>query len=116
MNDEETTLAEVKSSFGEFVRERNWEQYHSPKNLAMSIGIEAAELMEIFQWLKEGESLEISGHEEKFQNVREELADIVIYCCGMANVLGIDLARSIEEKLDLNRRKYPVEKYFGKFE
>lgn len=94
-----------------FVRERDWEQFHTPKNLAMSIAIEAAELMEIFQWGPEAAEMV----PDDLAKVREELADVVIYCLAMANRLGIDLSSAVKEKVAKNSRKYPKEKYSGRY-
>lgn len=88
-----------------FKKDRNWDQFHNPKDLALSISLEAAELLEVFQW--SGTDLEVSS---KARKAREELADIVIYCIYMADRLGVDLADAISDKLDVNDEKYPVEK------
>lgn len=111
MGDETTTVKQLKDMVAAFVAERDWQQFHTPKNLAMSIAIEAAELMELFQWSDETARLQ-----EKLVNLREELADVVIYCLAMANSVGFDLSAAVHEKMGINRRKYPVEKYRGKYE
>lgn len=107
-SDQETTLQEVKTRVQHFLKERGWESHHSPKNLAMSISIEAAELMEIFQWVdsKEAESFAKEAP-ERFKHVRQEVADVVIYCISLANALGFDLARALDEKIDHNAERYP---------
>ena len=91
-----------------FREERDWSQFHNPKDLALSISLEAAELLEVFQW--SGADLEVA---EKADEAREELADVAIYCIYMADRLGVDLAKAISEKIDENARKYPVEKSKG---
>lgn len=106
MNDGTTTVKELKDTFREFVRARMWEKAHSPKNLAMSIAIEAAELMEIFQWSSVEEAKDV-GATPQFEHVKEELADVLIYCLSMANRLEIDISSAIEEKLVKNAKKYP---------
>lgn len=92
-----------------FRKDRNWEQFHNPKDLAISISLEAAELLEIFQW--SGSDLEVS---EKKQEMQDELADILIYSIMMADSLGLNLENIILNKLEKNNQKYPVEKSFGK--
>lgn len=95
-----------------FRRERDWEKFHTPKDLAISIVLEAAELLEEFQWKSEGEvSRHVAG--EGRQQIAEELADLAIYIRLMAHDLGIDLEEAIRAKIEKNRAKYPVEKSRG---
>ena len=112
MADQNTTLHDLKTRTAEFVHERDWEQFHTPKNLSMSIAIEAAELMEHFQWMKVEESASLTS--EELQKVGEELADIVLYALSMANSLGLDLSKTVLDKMAKNARKYPREKVRGK--
>jgi dCTP diphosphatase len=112
MNDSQTTLQELKDRMARFVHERDWEQFHTPKNLAMSIAIEAAELMEHFQWLKVEESNNLDA--DHLTEIGEELADIIIYSLSLSNTLGLDLAQTVCAKMDKNIRKYPAEKVKGK--
>ena len=112
MGDSGTTLQQLKEKMSEFVREREWEQFHTPKNLSMSIAIEAAELMEHFQWLTVEESKNLS--DEALADIGEELADIVIYALSLSNALDLDLSETILAKMDKNIRKYPKEKVRGK--
>lgn len=91
-----------------FRDDRNWKQFHNPKDLAISISLEAAELLEVFQW--SGEDVRCS---EKKERVREELADVVNYCILMADVCGLDLDEIVLEKIEKNAEKYPVEKAYG---
>ncbi|PLY01270.1 MAG: NTP pyrophosphohydrolase [Desulfuromonas sp.] len=112
MNDAQTTLQELKDRMATFVRERDWEQFHTPKNLSMSIAIEAAELMEHFQWLTVEQSKNLD--DEALSDIGEELADIVIYSLSLSNYLGLDLASTVQAKMDKNIRKYPKEKVRGK--
>lgn len=112
MSDKETTLQDLKERMATFVQERDWEQFHSPKNLSMSISIEAAELMEHFQWLSGDQSCRLE--DESLHAVGEELADIVLYCLSMANTLQIDLAQTVEAKMLKNERKYPRDQVRGK--
>jgi len=104
----EKLLSEIK----QFNSERDWDQYHSPKNLAVSICIEAAELLENFQW-EDKKVSEIKKDEKIVGCVGEELADIFIYALNLADKLGIDIEKSIKKKLEINRKKYPIEKAHG---
>ena len=112
MSDRQTTLQELKDRMAAFVRERDWEQFHTPKNLSMSIAIEAAELMEHFQWLTVEASKNLPP--EALTEIGEELADIVIYSLSLANTLELDLAETILAKMEKNIRKYPSDKVRGK--
>ncbi len=112
MADERMTLSDLKERMAAFVRERDWEQFHTPKNLSMSIAIEAAELMEHFQWLTVEQSKSLDA--VALHDIGEELADIVIYSLSMANFLQIDLAETVLAKMEKNIRKYPKEKVRGK--
>ena len=107
MNDNDTTIGELRERVAGFISERDWEQFHDPKNLAMSIAIEAAELMEIFQWVTPEESRNITNNPEKYSQPREELADVLIYALRLADFASIDAADAIEEKLKINAEKYP---------
>ena len=91
-----------------FRDDRNWKQFHNPKDLAISISLEAAELLEVFQW-----SAEDVKCEGKLDKVREELADVVNYCILMADACGLDLDEIVMEKIKQNAQKYPVEIAFG---
>jgi NTP pyrophosphatase (non-canonical NTP hydrolase) len=115
MNDRETTLHQLREKVDAFVRERRWHQFHTPKNLAMSLAIEAAELMEHFQWFTPEQSLAVAENPEKKQQVGEEMADVFCYLMGMANRLEVDLSDAVERKLVKNARKYPAEEYRGYF-
>lgn len=108
--DEKTTLAELKTAVTEFVRERDWERFHSPKNLSMALAAEAGELMEHFLW----QNLEESSDTARREEVADELADIVIYAIEFANIAEIDLSTAIAAKMKKNAMKYPVEKARGK--
>jgi NTP pyrophosphatase (non-canonical NTP hydrolase) len=108
MNDEQTTVRELRETVEQFVRERNWQQFHTPKNISMALAVEAAELLEHFQWLTMEESWEIVQDPDKLLGVREELADVVCYALAMANRLELDLSTAIEKKMEKNRLKYPA--------
>jgi NTP pyrophosphatase (non-canonical NTP hydrolase) len=114
MNDGETQLSEIKERVLAFAQERDWEQFHSPKNLSMAIAAEAAELMEHFLW-QSTEASRNGMHAEKLRRqVAEELADIFIFAIEFANVTGLDIASIIEAKMERNAAKYPVEKAKGR--
>lgn len=113
--DQSTTAAELREVVRHFVDERNWQQFHTPKNLAMALAIEAAELMEHFQWLTPEASRDVAGDAEKLTEVQDELADVLCYALAMANELGIDITEALHSKMVKNRQKYPVEEYRGRF-
>ncbi len=112
MTDAKTTVSFLRSKVRRFINERDWEQFHSPKNVAMSIAIEAAELMEHFQWTY-SKKLE-AGKAAELNRIEEEVADIAMYVFDLCNVLGIDLSTAIERKLVHNRKKYPAAQVRGK--
>jgi NTP pyrophosphatase (non-canonical NTP hydrolase) len=114
LGDDETSVATLRKTVQAFISERDWEKYHNPKNIAASICIEGAELLELFQWTTLEQSEELGKDKEKRQRIREELSDVVIYCLGMANSIDIDLSDAILEKLELAKRKYPTDLYRGK--
>lgn len=115
MNDQETTVGEVRKLVDDFVAERDWHQFHSPKNISMALAIEASELMEHFQWITIDASRAIADEPKKLAEVAEELADVLSYTVAMANSLGIDLAATVEAKMIKNAKKYPAEEFRGKF-
>ena len=108
-NDHETTLAELREAVRKFISARRWESYHTPKNLAMSIAIEAAEIMEHFQWLTQEESTSHIQDDAARQEVADELADVLIYCLSFANVTGIDISTCVRFKLERNETRFPSE-------
>lgn len=97
-----------------FNRERDWEKYHSPKNLSMALSVEVAELVEVFQWLTEDESRHLPP--AKQQAVKEEIGDVTILLLALADELGMDVLDAARQKLERNRAKYPVEKSRGRAE
>lgn len=113
--DRDCLVSTLKEEVNRFVAERDWEQFHSPKNLSMSIAIEAAELMEHFQWLTVPEARLLTRDPDKYDQVIQEVADIAIYILSLCHSLNIDLSKAISSKLKLNRKKYPMEEYWGKF-
>ena len=110
MND----LKELLDRIRNFNKARNWGQFHSPKNLSISLLIEAAELAEVFQWLTEEESIHLSG--EKKVHAGEEIGDVLMYLINLADKLGLDPVDAAMRKLVLNEKKYPVERAKGRAE
>jgi len=104
-------LEQIKLKLQQFAEERDWDQFHSPKNLSMALIVESAELVEHFQWLTEKESHNLS--EDKMREVEEELADIQIYLIRIADKLGVDLLSAANKKIEINEKKYPSEKVKG---
>jgi dCTP diphosphatase len=100
-------IAELQEALRKFAEERDWEQFHSPKNLAAALTVEAAELLEHFQWLSEEQSRSLD--EAKSDKVSEELADVLLYLLQLSDKLGIDLLEAARRKLQANAAKYPVE-------
>ena len=115
MNDSKTAIAELRKIVERFVDERDWHRFHTPKNLAMSLAIEAAELMEHFQWLTPVQSWAVAEEQDKRSAVADELADVFCYLLAMANELGVDLSSALAEKMVKNERKYPACEYRGRF-
>lgn len=115
MSDQTTTLAELRALVREFVEERDWRQFHSPKNLSMSLAIEAAELMEHFQWLDVPESRQAALDPARLAPIGEELADVLCYSLALANELGLDISTIVKEKMTKNTLKYPADEYRGRY-
>jgi len=107
-------IKEIQKRLSEFADARDWDQFHSPKNLSMALSAEAGELLEIFQWLTEKESLGIVSSENTLKAAKEEIADIAIFLLRLADKLGVDVEQAILEKIDINEEKYPIEKCKGK--
>lgn len=106
------SLEQLRLRLREFVAERDWEQFHSPKNLAMALSVECAELVELFQWLSEEESA--APDAGRRARAAAELADILVYLVRIADRLDVDLLEAAARKLDENSRKYPAERVRGK--
>ncbi len=101
----------LKEEIARFARERDWEQFHSPKNLAMALSVEAAELLEVFQWLPEKESYRLS--EKQMRQVREEIGDVMNYLTALAAKFDLDPVQCAREKIEINKLKYPAERVRG---
>ena len=106
------TLEDLRKRLREFARERDWEQFHSPKNLSMALIVEAAELVEHFQWLTQAQSKNLP--EKTLREVEQEMADVFIYLNRMADLLGVDLLDAAHRKMELNAKKYPAHEVKGK--
>lgn len=104
-------LTNIRDTIRTFVTERDWDQFHTPKNLACAMSVEAAELLEHFQWLQSGSKAELG--EAKLEQVRHEMADVLVYLVRLADKLDVDLGAAVEEKMILNRAKYPADKVRG---
>jgi NTP pyrophosphatase (non-canonical NTP hydrolase) len=115
MNDQNTTLHDLRQIIAEFVDQRDWEQFHAPKNISMAMAIEVAELMEHFQWLTVSASRKVVADAEKLNAVAEEMADVLCYLLALANELDVDMTAAMIAKMEKNRRKYPPEEYRGRF-
>jgi NTP pyrophosphatase (non-canonical NTP hydrolase) len=115
-SDSNTTVAELRQIVADFVAERDWAQFHSPKNVSMALAIEAAELMEHFQWLTTDDSRRLAADPKKLADVGEELADVIGYSFALANELGIDVSSTIRAKMVKNAEKYPADKFRGRYE
>lgn len=106
------SLEQLRQRLAAFARARDWEPFHSPKNLSMALIAEAAELVEHFQWLSEEQSRQLPP--EKLEEVRLELADIQIYLIRIADRLGVDLVQAAQDKIAINEKRFPAEKVRGK--
>jgi NTP pyrophosphatase (non-canonical NTP hydrolase) len=115
MPDTTTTLATLKEAVRRFAAERDWEQFHSPKNLTMGLAVEAAELMEHFLWMEGEASRQVVHDKARLAAVADELADVAVYLLNLANTLEIDLSAAILAKIAKNAVKYPAERYKGRY-
>ncbi|MES2316517.1 MAG: nucleotide pyrophosphohydrolase [Pseudomonadota bacterium] len=104
-------LTAIRDTVRTFVSERDWDQFHTPKNLSSALCVEAAELLEHFQWLHTGTAEELSA--PKLEQVRHEMADVLVYLVRLADKLDVDLGAAVDEKMILNRAKYPADKVRG---
>ena len=104
-------VGELQLVIRQFAVDRDWEQFHSPKNLAMALSAEAGELLEQFQWLTEEDSLNLGS--KKLEEVRQEMADVFIYLLRIADQLDVDLLQAARDKIEINNAKYPAEKVRG---
>lgn len=110
-NQNATDLERIRLQLLKFTEDRNWEQFHTPKNLAISISVEASELLSLFQWLNTGKPQELGN--SRLAQAREEIADVLMNLIRLADTLEIDLAHAVEQKLALNQEKYPADQVRG---
>jgi dCTP diphosphatase len=115
MPDTTTTVIALREAMRQFVAERDWEQFHSPKNLSMGAAVEAAELMEHFLWIDNEPSRELGRDPGKKEAIADEIADVACYVLALCNSLDIDLSDAVLAKLAKNAIKYPAEKYRGRY-
>jgi len=112
-NDQTTTISDLKKLVQDFRDERDWKQFHTPKNLAQAISVEANELLEEFLWKTDQEIDLLLKNPESRCKVADELSDIMAFCFNFLNVTGIDLTQAMHKKIAQNREKYPIEKSKG---
>jgi NTP pyrophosphatase (non-canonical NTP hydrolase) len=115
MPDDSTPVSALKEAVARFASERDWEQFHSPKNLAMALAVEAAELMEHFLWVEGEASRAVAQDEAKRAQVADEVADVTCLVLALCNALGLDLSDALRDKMARNALKYPVEKVRGRY-
>jgi NTP pyrophosphatase (non-canonical NTP hydrolase) len=108
---ESSDLIALRDEVRRFVAERDWDQFHTPKNLSSALCVEAAELLEHFQWLNTGNAAELG--DAKLVQVRHEMADVLVYLVRLADKLDVDLLSAVQEKMAINRAKYPADKVRG---
>jgi len=104
-------ITDISAKLKQFANERDWNQFHSPKNLSMALNVEASELLEHFQWLTEQQSYSLS--DDKLAEVGTEIADVLIYLIRLSDILKIDLNKAVNSKMLLNAQKYPADKVYG---
>ena len=115
MSDQSTTVAELRERMRQFVAERDWEQFHSPKNLVMGLSCEVAELMEHFLWMDNETSRRVLDDPANREPIADELADVTLYILCLCNTLGLDLSECVAAKLIKTGKKYPVERIKGRY-
>ncbi len=111
----ETNLEKLKEFYRKFTKEREWDKYHTPKNLAMAVSIEASELQEHFLWKTEDEIKELLNNSEKKEKIKDELADVFAFLLRLSDVLDVDLIKAFYDKMEKNKKKYPIDKIKGNF-
>ena len=116
MSDKTTTIHELREIVRRFVDERDWQQFHAPKNISMALAIEAAELMEHFQWVTVSASRKLADDPDALDDVAEELADVLCYALAMANELELDVGSIMKKKMVKNEQKYPAQEFQGRYQ
>ena len=115
LTDDRTTTGELKRLIQEFVDERDWGKYHNSKDIAIAINVEAGELLELFEWVREDEIPDLFEDPDKRRRLGEEMADVLMLCLNLAAVNGLDVAETVGRKLARNREKYPVDLVRGNY-
>jgi NTP pyrophosphatase (non-canonical NTP hydrolase) len=115
MPDQTTPIHVLREAMRTFIAQRDWEQFHSPKNLAMALAAEAAEVMEHFLWMENAESRTVMKDPQRLEQVADEIADVLGVCLALCNALDLDLSDAFLRKMSKNVHKYPVEKARGKY-
>lgn len=108
------TIDDLQADLRQFARDRDWDQFHTPKNLAMALAGEVGELTELFQWLTPAQSADVMADDKRAEDVRHELADVFAYLLRLADVLHVDLETALRDKLTVNAQRYPVEEVRGR--
>lgn len=116
MSDATTPVSDLRDLVRRFVKARDWNQFHSPKNVAMALAVEAAELMEHFQWMSVEASRSVVHDAVRLEAIGEELADVVCYAVAMANELDLDISSIVRRKMAKNERKYPSDMFQGRYQ
>lgn len=116
MTDQLTTLAQLRTMMKDFVAQRQWQKFHTPRNLAVSAAVEAGELLELFQWLGENEAKTRLQDPVFRQAVADEMSDVLMYIISLANAIDLDISAAAEDKMSRNRIKYPAERFQGHYE
>ncbi len=116
MTDQRTTVAQLRDMMREFVAQRQWEKFHTPRNLAVSTAVESGELLELFQWLSDEASAARLADADFRRAVADEISDVLMYLLSLANTLDLDISAAAQDKMARNRKKYPIEKYQGNYE
>lgn len=110
------SLTDLKNELADFARRRDWDQFHTPKNLAMALAGEAGELLEVFQWLTAEQSSEVMADDRRAEQVQDEMADVFSYLLRLADVLDVDLESALRAKINRNEQRYPEELARGRAE
>jgi len=111
--DDVTTVDHLKSQVKRFIADRDWEQFHDPKNVSMALASEVGELLDLFRWVRSEDSFRVLEDEETFNAVRMEIADIAMFLVDFASICKIDLSTAIDEKMQINAARYPIEESRG---
>jgi len=115
ISDKTTSIIKLRELVKNFIEDRDWSKYHNPKDIAVSIVIEASELLEVFQWVKDTDLDKAVKEPVRLVKLAEELGDVMIYCFSLANVLDIDISQAVVKKIEKNKGRYPVERVKGDY-